>query len=268
MSTNTDSSYVNVRGARTRASGRTEEPDPSEALHEAHPRPRRRRRRRGARRGRRGAGRRPRGQRRPGRLRCAGRPGGGAPAIGTAALEPGTALVDGAGRALYLFEADTGTTSTCNGRAPRSGRRCSPRAAPTSGAAQAALVGTTTRADGTQPGHLRRPPALLLRRRQGPGRRPRPGHPQLRRRLVRRRPGGRRDRPRRPGPRPGRGAPAGPRLLTGQGSAQTIGAAASTSGATASATTAARASACRPAGQPVGRAQDAVDPGERVRAAR
>ena len=35
--------------------------------------------------------------------------------IGSAALTPGTALVDGTGRALYLFEADTGTTSTCTG---------------------------------------------------------------------------------------------------------------------------------------------------------
>ena len=30
--------------------------------------------------------------------------------VGTAALKPGTALVDGAGRTLYLFEADNGTT--------------------------------------------------------------------------------------------------------------------------------------------------------------
>ena len=42
-------------------------------------------------------------------------PGRGPAALGAAALAPGTALVDGTGRALYLFEADTGTTSTCTG---------------------------------------------------------------------------------------------------------------------------------------------------------
>ena len=54
--------------------------------------------------------------------------GGPATGVGTAALKPGTALVDGAGRTVYLFEADNGTTSTCTGSARRSGRRC-PRVA-------------------------------------------------------------------------------------------------------------------------------------------
>ena len=35
--------------------------------------------------------------------------------IGASALAPGTALVDAGGRALYLFEADQGSTSACNG---------------------------------------------------------------------------------------------------------------------------------------------------------
>jgi hypothetical protein len=52
---------------------------------------------------------------------------GAAPAaatgVGAAALAPGTALVDGTGHAVYLFEADAGTTSTCAGPcAPRTGR--------------------------------------------------------------------------------------------------------------------------------------------------
>jgi predicted lipoprotein with Yx(FWY)xxD motif len=82
-------------------------------------------------------------------------PAAAAPAssgIGTAALAPGTALVDGAGRALYLFEADTGTTSTCTGACaqvwpPLLSQGGTPAAA---GAAQAALLGTSVRADGTR----------------------------------------------------------------------------------------------------------------------
>jgi predicted lipoprotein with Yx(FWY)xxD motif len=72
--------------------------------------------------------------------------------IGTAALAPGTALVDGAGRAVYLFEADTGAMSTCTGPCaqvwpPLPAQDGQPTVA---GAAQTALVGTTQRADGTR----------------------------------------------------------------------------------------------------------------------
>ena len=71
--------------------------------------------------------------------------------IGTAALAPGTALVDGAGRSLYLFEADTGPTSTCNGACAQVWPPLAASAAPgVAGGAQAALVGATTRADGTR----------------------------------------------------------------------------------------------------------------------
>ncbi len=72
--------------------------------------------------------------------------------VGTADLKPGTALVDGAGRALYLFEADNGTTSNCNGQCAQvwppmlvGGMEPSP-----SGDVHATLLGTTTRADGTK----------------------------------------------------------------------------------------------------------------------
>jgi predicted lipoprotein with Yx(FWY)xxD motif len=71
--------------------------------------------------------------------------------IGTAALRPGTALVDGTGHALYLFDADTGTTSTCTGACaqvwpPLLAGDAAPGA---TGGAQAALLGTSQRADGT-----------------------------------------------------------------------------------------------------------------------
>ena len=72
--------------------------------------------------------------------------------IGTATLKPGNALVDGTGRTLYLFEADNGTTSTCNGQCAQiwppvlvGGTAPMP-----SGDVRAALLGTSTRADGTQ----------------------------------------------------------------------------------------------------------------------
>jgi predicted lipoprotein with Yx(FWY)xxD motif len=72
--------------------------------------------------------------------------------IGVAALAPGTALVDGAGRALYVFEADTGTTSTCSGPCaqvwpPLLAQTGSPGVA---GGVQSALVATSVRADGTR----------------------------------------------------------------------------------------------------------------------
>jgi predicted lipoprotein with Yx(FWY)xxD motif len=75
-----------------------------------------------------------------------------APGIGAAALPPGTALVDGAGRALYLFEADQGSTSACTGPCaqvwpPLLANGTSPA---TTGAAQASLVGTSMRADGSR----------------------------------------------------------------------------------------------------------------------
>jgi predicted lipoprotein with Yx(FWY)xxD motif len=72
----------------------------------------------------------------------------GATGVGTAALKPGTALVDGAGRTVYLFEADNGTTSNCYGQCAQIWAPV-PAGGPTSGGAQAALVGTTMRTDGS-----------------------------------------------------------------------------------------------------------------------
>ena len=69
----------------------------------------------------------------------------------TASLEPGTALVDSAGRALYLFEADSPTQSACDGGCTKvwppllvQGNQVD-----LSGAVQQDLVGSVTRADGT-----------------------------------------------------------------------------------------------------------------------
>jgi predicted lipoprotein with Yx(FWY)xxD motif len=74
-----------------------------------------------------------------------------APGVGTAALAPGAALVDSNGHALYLFEADTGTTSACNGLCAHVWPPLLTHANPptASGAAQAQLFGTTARGDGT-----------------------------------------------------------------------------------------------------------------------
>jgi predicted lipoprotein with Yx(FWY)xxD motif len=75
-----------------------------------------------------------------------------APGIGAAALPPGTALVDGAGRALYLFEADQGSTSACTGPCAQVWPPLLTDGTPpaTTGAAQASLVGTSMRADGSR----------------------------------------------------------------------------------------------------------------------
>jgi len=74
-----------------------------------------------------------------------------APGIGTAALPPGTALVDGAGRALYLFDADTGTASACTGACAQvwPALLAGDGAPGVTGTAQAALLGTSQRSDGT-----------------------------------------------------------------------------------------------------------------------
>jgi predicted lipoprotein with Yx(FWY)xxD motif len=72
--------------------------------------------------------------------------------VGAAALAPGTALVDGYGHTLYLFEADRATTSTCAGGCAQVWPPLvTDGSAPTaSGSVQATLLGTTLRTDGTQ----------------------------------------------------------------------------------------------------------------------
>jgi predicted lipoprotein with Yx(FWY)xxD motif len=79
-----------------------------------------------------------------------GTPGG--VGLKTASLEPGTALVDTAGRTLYLFEADSPTTSACDAGCTQvwpplleQGNQVT-----LSGAVQQDLVGAVTRTDGTR----------------------------------------------------------------------------------------------------------------------
>jgi predicted lipoprotein with Yx(FWY)xxD motif len=58
--------------------------------------------------------------------------------------------VDGSGRTLYLFEADTGAASTCSGACAKAWPPLLTSGQPTvSGAAQQSLVGTVKRSDGT-----------------------------------------------------------------------------------------------------------------------
>lgn len=73
----------------------------------------------------------------------------GAATVKTASSPLGTILTDGTGRTLYLFEADTGPTSTCTGT-------CAAQWPPdlTTGAAvgtgvNASMLGTTKRSDNT-----------------------------------------------------------------------------------------------------------------------
>ena len=71
--------------------------------------------------------------------------------VTSAALAPGTALVDGTGRALYLFDGDTGTASTCDGACagvwPPLPAPADPSAV--TGTGPDAQLGSTPRGDGT-----------------------------------------------------------------------------------------------------------------------
>jgi predicted lipoprotein with Yx(FWY)xxD motif len=70
--------------------------------------------------------------------------------VGTAQSSLGTILVDAQGRTLYLWKADTGTSSTCTGACASAWPPLLTKGAPkTTGSAMAGKVGTTKRADGT-----------------------------------------------------------------------------------------------------------------------
>jgi predicted lipoprotein with Yx(FWY)xxD motif len=63
----------------------------------------------------------------------------------------GTFLVDGKGRTLYLWDADHGAMSTCNGDCATDWPPLTTNAKPKAGAGvKASLLGTSKRADGTQ----------------------------------------------------------------------------------------------------------------------
>ena len=76
---------------------------------------------------------------------------GGAAAGGatlkTASSPDGQILVDGSGRSLYLFQADTGSSSTCNGACAIAWPPDHTTGTPVTNGLTASLAGTTTRAD-------------------------------------------------------------------------------------------------------------------------
>ena len=70
--------------------------------------------------------------------------------VSTKTSSLGTFLVDGNGRALYLWDADHGSKSTCSGACAQAWPPLTTTATPkASGAVKASLLGTTKRTDGT-----------------------------------------------------------------------------------------------------------------------
>jgi predicted lipoprotein with Yx(FWY)xxD motif len=76
--------------------------------------------------------------------------GSGGASVAVASSELGQILVDGAGRTLYLFEADTGTASTCDGACASAWPPLATAGQPIAGpGVSASKLGTTKRSDGT-----------------------------------------------------------------------------------------------------------------------
>ena len=79
---------------------------------------------------------------------AAGAAGGSQVGLHTTSL--GTFLVDGQGKTLYLFEKDTGTTSTCTGACASAWPPFTTKGAPQAGSGvNTSMLGTTTRSDGS-----------------------------------------------------------------------------------------------------------------------
>ena len=71
--------------------------------------------------------------------------------VGTTTSSLGTFLVDAKGRALYLWDADHGSKSTCNGACATDWPPLTTTGAPkASGKVKASLLGTTKRSDGSR----------------------------------------------------------------------------------------------------------------------
>jgi predicted lipoprotein with Yx(FWY)xxD motif len=71
--------------------------------------------------------------------------------VSTKTSSLGTFLVDGNGRALYLWDADHGSKSTCSGACAQAWPPLTTTGTPkASGAVKASLLGTTKRADGSR----------------------------------------------------------------------------------------------------------------------
>ena len=76
---------------------------------------------------------------------------GAASVVGTKTSSLGTFLVDGKGRALYLWEADHGSRSACSGACAQAWPPLTITGPPkASGAVRGSLLGTTKRADGSR----------------------------------------------------------------------------------------------------------------------
>ena len=76
---------------------------------------------------------------------------GAASVLSTKTSSLGTFLVDANGRTLYLWDADHGAQSTCNGACAQAWPPLTTTATPkASGAVKASLLGTTKRTDGTR----------------------------------------------------------------------------------------------------------------------
>ena len=76
---------------------------------------------------------------------------GAASVVGTKTGSLGTFLVDGKGRALYLWEADHGSRSACSGACAQAWPPLTVTGTPkASGAVKGSLLGTTKRADGSR----------------------------------------------------------------------------------------------------------------------
>ncbi len=74
----------------------------------------------------------------------------GAVSIKTGSGKPGTFLVDSQGRALYLWQADKSTQSTCSGACAQAWPPLTTSGTPkVASGAKASLLGTTKRSDGT-----------------------------------------------------------------------------------------------------------------------
>jgi predicted lipoprotein with Yx(FWY)xxD motif len=74
----------------------------------------------------------------------------GAASVSTKTSSLGTFLVDGKGRALYLWDADHGSKSACSGACAQAWPPLTTTGTPkASGAVKASLLGTTKRTDGT-----------------------------------------------------------------------------------------------------------------------
>jgi predicted lipoprotein with Yx(FWY)xxD motif len=76
---------------------------------------------------------------------------GAAPVVSTKTSSLGTFLVDGNGRALYLWDADHGAKSMCSGACAQAWPPLTTTGTPRAGGAvKASLLGTTKRADGSR----------------------------------------------------------------------------------------------------------------------